>query len=39
MAKAGCELIDYYIGVNNYKSYVIIECGRDVDIGALQFGQ
>ena len=37
MAKAGCELISYYIGVNNYKSYVIIECGPDVDIAALQF--
>lgn len=37
MEKAGCELLDYYIGVNNYKSYVIIECGPDANIAALQF--
>jgi len=27
MKKVGCELVDYYIGVNNFKSYIVIECG------------
>jgi uncharacterized protein with GYD domain len=33
---AGCELLDYYIGVHNYKNYVVIECRPDADIAALQ---
>ena len=36
MAAAGCELIDYYIGVHNYKGYIIIECGADANLAALQ---
>jgi hypothetical protein len=36
MAKAGCELIDYYLGVHNYKSYIIVDCGPDADFAALQ---
>lgn len=33
---AGCELLDYYVGVHNYKNYVVIECRSDADIAALQ---
>jgi len=36
MAAAGCELIDYYLGVNNYKNYIIIDCGEDTNLSALQ---
>ena len=36
MSAAGCELIDYYFGMYNYKSYVIIECPRSVDISPIQ---
>ena len=36
MKAAGCELIDYYFGMYNYKSYVIIECPRSVDISPIQ---
>ena len=36
MAAAGCELIDYYIGVHNYKGYIIIDCGADANLAALQ---
>lgn len=36
MAAAGCELIDYYIGVHNYKGYIVIECDADADLAALQ---
>ncbi len=36
MEAAGCKLIDYYIGINNYKSYIIIECGDPADLNALQ---
>jgi len=36
MKKAGCELLDYYVGVHNYKNYVVIECTADADIAALQ---
>jgi len=36
MAAAGCELIDYYLGVNNYKNYIIIDCGPDTNLSALQ---
>ena len=36
MKAAGCELIDYYFGMYNYKSYVIIECPKSVDIGPIQ---
>lgn len=35
--KVGCELLDYYIGVHNYKNYVVIECSKDADIAVLQF--
>ena len=34
--KAGCELLDYYVGIHNYKNYVVIECAADADIAALQ---
>jgi len=37
MKKVGCELQDYYVGVHNYKSYVILECAADADIAVLQF--
>jgi len=37
MKKLGCELLDYYVGVHNYKNYVVIECGVDVDLAVLQF--
>jgi uncharacterized protein with GYD domain len=37
MKKAGCELLDYYVGVHNYKNYVVIECAANADIAALQF--
>jgi len=33
---AGCELVAYYVGVHNYKNYVVIECGPHADIAALQ---
>jgi len=36
MKKVGCELLDYYVGVHNYKNYVIIECIANADIAALQ---
>ena len=36
MAAAGCELIDYYLGVNNYKNYIIIDCGEETNLSALQ---
>ncbi|SLN11164.1 hypothetical protein TRL7639_00062 [Falsiruegeria litorea R37] len=36
MNAAGCELIDYYFGMYNYKSYVVIECPKSVDIGPIQ---
>jgi len=36
MAAAGCELIDYYLGVNNYKNYIIIDCGEGTNLSALQ---
>ena len=36
MKAAGCELLDYYVGVHNYKNYVVIECAADADIAALQ---
>ena len=36
MAAAGCELVDYYLGVNNYKNYIIIDCGADTNLSALQ---
>ena len=36
MKAAGCELIDYYFGMFNYKSYVIIECPKSVDISPIQ---
>lgn len=36
MKAAGCELIDYYLGMFNYKSYVIIECPKSVDISPIQ---
>ena len=35
--KAGCKLIGYYNGVNNYKTYVIIECPDDAALAAIQF--
>lgn len=37
MEKAGCKLIDYYIGVNNYKTYVVIDCPDDAALAAVQF--
>jgi uncharacterized protein with GYD domain len=37
MKTAGCELLDYYVGVHNYKNYVVIECEPTADIAALQF--
>lgn len=36
MKQAGCELLDYYVGVHNYKNYVVIECAENADIAALQ---
>ena len=36
MNAAGCELIDYYFGMYNYKSYVVIECPKSVDISPIQ---
>ena len=33
---AGCKLIDYYFGVNNYKVYIIIECPNDAALAAIQ---
>lgn len=36
MEAAGCKLIDYYIGINNYKAYIIIECEDPADLNALQ---
>ena len=36
MKAAGCELIDYYFGMYNYKSYVVIECPKSVDISPIQ---
>ena len=36
MKTAGCELLDYYVGVHNYKNYVVIECAANADIAALQ---
>jgi len=37
MKKLDCELLDYYVGVHNYKNYVVIECAADVDLAVLQF--
>ena len=36
MKTAGCVLLDYYVGVHNYKNYVVIECEPTADIAALQ---
>lgn len=36
MTAAGCELVDYYLGVNNYKNYIIIDCEKDTNLSALQ---
>ena len=36
MNAAGCELIDYYFGMYNYKSYVVIQCPKSVDISPIQ---
>ena len=36
MEAAGCELVDYYLGVNNYKNYIIIDCGEETNLSALQ---
>ncbi|CUH42046.1 MULTISPECIES: hypothetical protein [Ruegeria] len=36
MNAAGCELIDYYFGMFNYKSYVVIQCPKSVDISPIQ---
>jgi len=36
MEAAGCELIDYYLGVNNYKNYIIFDCGEETNLSALQ---
>ena len=30
MRQAGCELVDYYIGVHNYKTYVVIVFERPI---------
>lgn len=37
MAKAGCNLVDYYFGINNYKTYVIVDCPNNETLAAIQF--
>jgi len=36
MEAAGCELVDYYLGVSNYKNYIFIDCGEETNLSALQ---
>ena len=36
MEAAGCELVEYYLGVHNYKNYVIIDCLEGTNLSALQ---
>lgn len=36
MKAAGCELVDYYVGISDYKSYIIMECAQAKSLGALQ---
>ena len=37
METAGCRLVDYYFGINDYKMYIIVDCPDEGTLGSLLF--
>lgn len=37
MENAGCRLVDYYFGINDYKMYIIVDCPDEDTLASLLF--